>query len=174
VMFLCANFCAQTVMVHIVPHATDIGVSVAAAASVLSISGLLTIASKLALGSVIDRIGSKRVAIIVLVLISASFLWLLAANELWMLYLFAVAFGISWGGFTVMQSPIVAEYFGLKAHGAILGLAIFAANIGGATGSLVAGRIYDMSSSYYWAFILCAVLGIAGLILSILLKVARK
>jgi MFS family permease len=150
------------------------GVPAAAAAFIVSVIGVVSIGGKLALGSIIDRIGSERVAIIVFVLVSVSFLWLLAADELWMLYLFAIAFGISWGGFAVAQSPILAEYFGLRAHGAIFGLAILGANIGGAAGSLVAGRIFDISDSYYWAFIICAILGILGLMLSLFLKVARK
>ncbi|MDD5127404.1 MAG: MFS transporter [Dehalococcoidales bacterium] len=98
-LFFCMGFCFQTVMVHIVPHATDIGVSATAAAIILSVAGVLTIASKLTLGSTIDRIGSKKVAIIVFTLMSVSFLWLLIANDLWMLYLFAIVFGVTWGWF---------------------------------------------------------------------------
>ncbi len=174
VIGFCAVFCINTVMVHIVPHATDIGISAIAAATILSAFGFVTIGAKVGLGSIIDRIGSKRVVIIVFVTILVSFLWLLLADKLWMLYLFAVGFGVIWGGYAVVQSPLVAELFGLRAHGAIFGLASFATQIGGATGSLVAGRIFDISGSYYWAFILCAILGILGLILSILLKTARK
>jgi MFS family permease len=174
VMCLCAYFCIQTVMVHTVPNTTDIGVSAAAAATVLSVVGVVSIGGKIIAGSSVDRIGNKRVAIIVFALMAVSFLWLLVANELWMMYLFAAIFGIGFGGYAVVQSPLVAEYFGLRAHGAIFGLASFAANIGGAMGSLVAGRIYDTSGSYHWAFILCAIIALGGLILSVLLKTARK
>ncbi|MDD4877113.1 MAG: MFS transporter [Dehalococcoidales bacterium] len=170
----CASFCVQNVVVHIVPHATDIGVSAAAAAIILSIVGIVNIGGKLGMGNFIDRIGSIRVLVIIFILLTVSFLWILLANELWMLYLFAVVFGAGYGGFAAVQSPLVAEYFGLKAHGAIFGLVIFAVQTGGAAGSLVAGYIYDIRSSYYWAFILCAILGIASLILSILLKPTRK
>jgi len=162
------------VVVHIVPHATDIGVAAAPAATILSVVGILSIGSRIGMGSIADRIGGRRVMIIVFALLSVSFLWLLLANELWMLYLFAVAFAVAYGGFSAVLSPIVAEFFGLRVHGTVLGLATFANTIGEATGSLVAGRIFDISGSYYWAFILSAILGVAGIVLSILLKAARK
>lgn len=169
VMFLCAIFCSQTVMVHIVPHVTDIGIPAAVAATILSVVGILSIGSKIGMGGIVDRIGNKRVMIVVLILMLASFLWVLLANQLWMLYLFAIAFGIVYGGLSVVQSPIVAEYFGLRAHGAIYGLVMFAAQVGGAIGSLVAGSVFDASGSYFWAFILCLILCGASLALSTLL-----
>ncbi|MDD4860194.1 MAG: MFS transporter [Dehalococcoidales bacterium] len=174
VIGFCAYFCLQTVMVHIVPHATDIGVSAAAAATILSAFGVLSIGGKLVLGGIIDRIGSKRVATIVFALMALSFLWLLMAKELWMLYCFAVVFGVGFGGFAVVQSPMIAEYFGLREHGAIFGLVSFANSIGSAAGPLAAGGTFDISGSYYGVFLLCTVLGVAGLIVSILLTTARK
>ena len=77
---------------------------------------------KIGLGSAGDRIGNKRVMVIMLVLMSVAFLWLRLASELRMLYLFAVVFALCYGGLTAMQSPIVAQFFGLGAHGTILGL----------------------------------------------------
>lgn len=173
VMFFCGAFGIQTVIVHIVNHATDIGISAATAATILSVVGVVGIGGRIGMGSIADRIGSRRAMIIVLTLMSASFLWLLSANELWMLYLFASAFAVAYGGHSALLSPIAAEFFGLRAHGMVFGLILFAVAIAEATGSLVSGRIFDISGSYYWAFILCAILGVAGAVLSILLKAAR-
>ena len=176
---ICAISCfsafgVQTVMVHIVAHATDIEITAAAAAFILSVIGVVSIGGKVGMGGLVDRIGIKRILIIIFILTTLSFVWLRIADELWMLYFFAALFGFSYGGFAAVQSPLVADFFGLKAHGAIFGVTMFALSLGGATGPLVAGRIFDTSGNYDWAFILCAALGIAGLILSILLKPTRK
>jgi MFS family permease len=96
------------------------------------------------------------------------------SGELWMLYLCAVIFGLGFGAFAAVQSPLVAEFFGLKSHGAIFSLFMFSQNLGGASGPLVAGIIFDANGSYQLAFILCAALSIFGLVLSILLKPVRK
>ena len=167
-------FGQQTVTVHIVAHATDIGISAIVATTILSVIGIVSIGGKVVMGIMGDRIGNRSVMIIVFVLISLGFLWLVFAGELWRLYLFAAIFGLSYGGFATVQSPLVADCFGLKAHGVLFGVISFATSSGGAVGSLVAGRIFDISGNYQWAFILCAILGTASLILSISLKVERK
>jgi MFS family permease len=174
IMSLFLLFCVQTVMVHIVAHATDLNISAATAATILSVIGIVNIGGDVVMGSLGDRIGSRNAMIIIFTLMSLSCLGAIFAGELWMLYLVAVVFGLSYGGFVAMQSPMVVDFFGLKALGAIFGLVMFATNIGGSSGPLVAGRIFDVSGSYTWAFILCTFLGLAGLTLSILLKTARK
>jgi MFS family permease len=174
VMSLFFVFTLHTVLVHIVAHATDIGISAAAAATILSIIGVASIISKIIMGSLGDRIGNRRTMILVFLLTTLSFLWLLFAGKLWMLYVFAAVFGLGYGGFATTQSPMVADYFGLRAHGTILGLVGFATTSGGAIGALVAGSIFDISGSYQWAFILCVIFVIASLTLAISLKAARK
>ncbi len=163
-----------TVMVHIVPHATDLGISVMIAANILAIIGGLNIVGRIGIGSVSDRAGRKSSLIIGFVLFLVALLWLQLARELWMLYLFAIIFGFGMGGVVALQSPVAAELFGLRAHGAILGAVVFGTATGGAIGSLLAGRIFDITGGYYLAFLVCAVLAIVGLILVWLLKPTRR
>ena len=158
------------VIVHIVPHAVDIGVSAVSAVSILSVIGGLTIAGGLLLGGTSDRIGKKQANIIAFVLMAVALFVLIAARELWMFYLFAVLFGFGWGGVSALMSPAVAELFGLKAHGAILGMVLFISTVGGGIGPLVAGRIFDITGSYQLVFLICAVFSVAGLILASLLR----
>jgi MFS family permease len=87
-----------------------------------------------------------------------------------MLYLFAVVFGLGYGGMIVSQSPIVAELFGLRAHGAILGAVVFGATTGGAIGPLVAGRIFDIIGNYQPVFLIYAGVSIISVILTVLLR----
>ena len=83
---------------------------------------------------------------------------LIAADNLWMLYLFAALYGISLWASGGIISPLVAEFFGLKAHGALFGATVLSAAVGGAIGPLVVGYIYDTTGSYRWAFALCLVI----------------
>jgi MFS family permease len=168
------GFSVQTIMVHVVAHATDINITAAAAALILSVIGIISICGKLAMGGLGDKTGNRYIVIIVSVLAILAFLWLRFAGELWMLYLFAVFFGLYYGGYAAIQSPLVAEYFGLKDHGAIFGLVMFALGIGSSIGPLIAGRIFDVSGNYDWAFVVCGFMGISILILSILLKPVKK
>ncbi len=163
-------FCANTIIVHIAPHAEDLGVSVTNAASMLSIIGGASIVGRLAMGSAGDRIGNKLALIICFLILLASLLWLIVAKELWMLYLFAAIYGVAHGGFFALISPIIAELFGTGSHGAILGTALFTSTIGGALGSVLSGHIFDVTGSYQLVFQICATMSVAGTILASLLR----
>jgi MFS family permease len=136
--------------------------------------GIVSIVTKVSMGNLADRTGNTVIFLIVSIITGLSFLWLRVSNELWMLYLFAVAMGFNYGSFSALNSPLVADFFGLKAHGTIFGLTMFALGIGGAIGPLVAGSIFDNTGSYDWAFVLCAILGGVNLVLAIFLRAARK
>jgi len=165
---------AQASIVHIVPHATDLGISPTVAAGIIAIFGGASIGGRVGMGGAADRVGKKKVLFIGYVLFLIAFLLIIPARELWALYLFAVIFGIAYGGGEVLMSPVVAELFGLKALGAILGATIFAATLGGTVAPLLAGYIFDVTLSYQLAFIVFAVLSIVALVLVLLLKPTKK
>ncbi|MFC1903622.1 MFS transporter, partial [Chloroflexota bacterium] len=130
--------------------------------------------SRIIMGSVADKIGSKLTLIISFILLLGALVWLLFARELWMLYLFAVIFGFSYGTQSAMTSPMVAEHFGLGSHGVVLGAIMLGVMGGVAVGPVLAGHIFDITDSYNLAFLIYAIAGIIGLILISLLKSTRK
>ena len=174
VLFLSHGVGQQAVIVHIAPHATDLGISTILAANILSIIGGLSIAGRVGMGSASDRIGIKSTLIIGLTLLSVALFWLVVAKELWMLYSSAILFGVGYGAMMALMSPIVAELFGLRAHGTILGVASFAMMIGGGTGPLMAGQIFDITGSYQLGFLLSAVLSVIALVMASLLRSTRR
>jgi len=84
--------------------------------------------------------------------------------------LFAVIYGIAHGGYFTTMSPIVAEFFGLNAHGVLFGIVAFSGTIGGAIGPILAGYIFDVTAGYDLAFWLCTLMSASGLLLLLLLK----
>lgn len=157
-------FCLMTILVHIVPHARDTGLSAARAAGVLSTIGGVSMIGRFVTGMAIDRVGSRRLMIGCFFLLIAGLLWLQAARSQWMLYLFAAVYGLAHGGFFTAISPIVAEWFGIVAHGAIFGLVAFFGTIGGAVGPILTGHIFDVTGNYrpaFWLITLTAGIGLA-------------
>jgi MFS family permease len=173
-LLFCLGFCISAVTVHIVPYATDVGISAISAANFLAALWGTGIIGNLVLGTVGDRMGNRHVFIISFVLMAATLIWLAWATEVWMLYLFAVVFGFARGGTGIAQSPLIAELFGLRAHGVIFGLAVLGYAFGSTTGPFVAGYIFDITTSYQMAFLISAVLGVIGLILSALLTPTKE
>jgi MFS family permease len=167
---LTSVFCTMLVVVHIVPFAQDLKFSAIRAALVLSIIGGVSMAGRFICGFTIDRIGSKIVMIFSFILLIFALLWLQIAKELWMLYLFAMIYGIAHGGFYTAISPMVAEFFGIKAHGALFGIVVFSGTFGGALGPFLAGYIYDVTAGYSLAIWMCTLISALGFTLIVLLK----
>jgi MFS family permease len=93
--------------------------------------------------------------------------WLTETKNVWMLYVFASLFGFSYGG-TVPLTPIIdAEFFGTRNLGAIMGLAGLGSTICGALGPFLGAYIFDLTGSYYLAFLLGAVAAAVATILAI-------
>ena len=173
-IFLAVIFCAQTILVHIVPHAVDLSISAINAAGIIATIGGASMVGRLVMGYADDRIGSKRAMIICFLILVAALLWLQWAKELWMLHLFGAVYGFSHGGFFALVSPLVAGLFGTHSQGVILGATLFSGTVGGAIGPVLAGRIFDITSSYQLAFLICIAVGIVGLILALLLRPISK
>jgi len=163
-------FCLNIIMVHIAAHATDLRFPETSAANILVIIGGASIAGRVTMGAFADRVGTKLAAVIAIVMFTAALFWLQLADELWMLYLFAIIFGFGYGGLVSLTSPLTADLFGLRSHGTILGVALFFGSMGQASGPFLAGKIFDASGSYQPAFLACGIMGIISIILALLLK----
>ncbi len=170
IMMFCFGFAVFAVLVHLVPHATDLGITATVAATILAASGALDIIGRIGLGSAADRIGNRQIFVISFILLAAALFLVVPATEIWMLLLFAAAVGVSHGGMGAAEAPLAAEYFGLKSHGLILGVIALGFTVGGAVGPSVAGYLYDISGNYSMAFITCGAFGALGLVLTLVLK----
>lgn len=169
-IYFCVGFGLHTVMVHIVIHATGLGIPAATAASILAIIGGMSTVGRITGGGASDRFGVKPSLVFDFILMLAALLWLVSAREMWMLYLFGVVFGFAYGGIAALQPLLTAELFGLSSLGVILGSVAFIYTIGGAVGPLLAGHIFDITGSYSLAFMICAAIGIVGVVLTVVLR----
>ena len=86
-----------------------------------------------------------------------------------MLYLFAILFGLSDWAISPVISLMVAELFGMRSHGEIYGAVFFSGTIGGAVGPVLAGHIFDITSSYHLVFLVCVAISVVSLILILVL-----
>jgi MFS transporter, OFA family, oxalate/formate antiporter len=155
------GFFYQMPIVHIVPYATDLKMSAVEAATIMTTIGLVGIPGRIGLGYISDKLTNRVTAGISFTVIGLSFVGLALVHSVWMLYVFAVIFGLLFG-IGVLLVPVVAEYFGFKELGLITGIVIFASSLGGAISPPLAGFIYDKLGNYTLAFVICAVAGITG------------
>jgi MFS family permease len=173
-IFFCYGFGLFAIVIHIVPHAIELGISAMSAAYILASRGGASILGNYVLGGVADRVGNRWIFIIGLIMMSAALFWLVTAREMWMLYLFIVVFGFFCAGMAASESPLVAGFFGLSSHGLIYGVVHLGFTVGAAAGPFVAGYIFDLTGSYQVAFMVCAVVSIIGIILAAMLRSTKR
>ena len=156
-MYVFHAFVVQMVMVHLKAYAIDFGIAEMTAATTLGLVGGTSIAGRIVIGSLSDRIGRKGCFFVAYLLMAVMLLWLIKARQPWQFYLFSSVYGFAYGGNVPLFPAVVADWFGMKFHGIIFGTLMLATGIGGAIGPLLAGYISDTRGSYNIAIIIGAV-----------------
>ncbi len=160
----------QVLMTHLAPHAVDVGMTAAVAASFVSVFAATSLVGRNLAGLAADRIGAGWTITIHLTATVVALGWLLFASEAWSLYAFAAFYGIAYGGIVPMQTVLAGELFGLRSLGIITATLMLSGSLGGAIGPPLAGAIFDNSGSYLWAFRICLILLVLAIICSVALR----
>ena len=130
---------------HVVFFATTQGVSLAAAAWILSIYTMTSVISRLFIPILADRWGAKAAMVVPYFLQGISVMLLFWAESPWQFYVFAAIFGIGFGG--EMSAFLIAnrQYYGMGPVRSIFGFQHLGSGLGMAAGGLIGGLIYDFS-----------------------------
>lgn len=154
-----------TVPLHIVIHGIDLGLSKTAAAALLSVTAAASVAGRLTVGALSDRITGKHAYTICFLPLIAGLSAMVLIGSPGPLFAAVAVYGFAHGGFFTVVATTVAEYFGTRAHGATFGAIVFFGTLGGAAGPILAGRIFDLTGDYGPAFSTLAALAALGLAL---------
>ena len=155
-----------TVPLHLPAHASDMGLTTPQAATLLSVVGAASVAGRLTIGKLSDVLGGRASYMFCLSLLALSLALLAATSAPLWLYPVVALYGFAHGAHFVVVSPTVAEYFGLKALGTIFGQVLFCGTVGAAFGPILAGRLFDTTGSYFWAFMTLCGLAILAILLA--------
>ena len=171
---LCVSIPVVMVMVHVVPFAINVGINETAAAGALALIGGLSIAGRIGMGTVAQKMGFKRVLIICTGACAVMFLWLLRVQSLWMIYSFAIIYGFFYGGHVPQIPGLIGYFFPGKSLTTIFGTLGAISSMGSILGPLVGGLVWDRTGSYGMAFIIGASFWALAAILALLLKPPQK
>lgn len=150
---------------------TQHGILAASAALALSVRGGASIIGRLGVGLAIDRISPERIQSLVLALAAAGTLILAFAGSTWTALAGAAVLGVGLGSEADVTPYLLARYFGRRHFSALYGLSWTAYAIGGATGPLWVGHLYDRAGAYLPRFIVyLAAVAFGAVILSFFLQ----
>ena len=146
-MMILASFCTFLPYVHIVPAARDMGLSLKSRTLLIGLIGIGNIFGRFVLAGLGDRIGALRLLAILTFAVAGSFVPWAMANGMVMLALFAVLFGMSYGGCVGLYPAVAADLFGTRHIGAMLGYLYTAVGVAALLGP-VTGFVFDRTGSY--------------------------
>jgi len=141
------------------------GASQVGAAALVGFIGAASIAGRLALGAIADRTGIIGLYKASMLLLGLSYgLWIFSHSYA-VLVLFAITMGAAYGGMIALSPAVVAELFGVRGLGAMLGALYTGSSISALSGPPLAGFIIDRTGNYLWAAILGGATGIIGFLI---------
>ena len=147
------------VLAHQVRFAEDAGYSSMFSVSIFALFGVTLFLGQ-SCGFLSDRLGREIVGTLAAVLSIAALTALGAVRDTsapWLLYLYAICFGLGGGLFTPTIYAGAADIFGGPHFGAVSGLLLTGMGVGAVFGPWLGGYIYDRSGTYLPAFVLCGI-----------------
>jgi MFS family permease len=168
-------FTFQLLAAHLVRFAMDVGISPSASALSLSLIGGCSIPSRIISGHLAERLAWRRLLALSFFGMAGSITWLLLVRETWMLFSFALLYGIFHGARMASQTGVLPEIFGPASLGRLIGASSAVSQLCGAFAPYLAGVIFDAAGSYSFAFMGITVLLVtAGLVATRLRPQATK
>jgi predicted MFS family arabinose efflux permease len=168
-------FSENGLVTNLAPILTQHGVLAATAALALSVRGGAGIIGRLGIGFAIDRVSPERIQSLVLALAAAGTLILAFASSAWAALLGAAVLGVGLGSEADVGPYLLARYFGRRHFSMLYGLTWTAYAVGGATGPLWVGHLYDRAGAYLPRFIVyLAGVALGAVILSFFLQSAMS
>ncbi|MQG84748.1 MAG: MFS transporter [SAR202 cluster bacterium] len=171
------SFGNQMNLVHQQPALKSIGYSLSAVALIVTIFGGIQVFGRLGSGWIGDRIGRSFLLMISFLLMGVGWIGLLFATPevIFFITLYLLFYTAGQSAHTATDQTVVADFFGITRFATIKGSMQLIALVGGITGPIMAGRIYDIYGSYDIAFIiLCPVVSLGTLCVFMARKLSPK
>ena len=162
------------ILVAVIPMAVNQGLTLVQASGILSIIAIVSISSRFAAPIIGDKFGSKPIIFLSFLGQGLSVLILLGANSVFDFYLFAVMFGIPYGGEGTVIPVINKQYYGRFPMGTTYGWQLFGAGIGMAIGGFVPGILFDYLGNYNFAIWVSSLSSLWGAVIVLMLRKTDK
>lgn len=134
--------------------------------SIFGLMGVISIGGRILFGYLADVMNRQMVFAWVQIISALGIFALLAMHDAstpWLLYTYAVCYGLGQGSRALVLSAISADIFHGKHFGAIFGYFTFSIGLGGAIGAWLGGFLFDVTHSYtlpFWVSLACLIVSV--------------
>ncbi len=163
-------FSVTMVTTHIMPYLEHLGYSRHTASFMAMMIPVISIVGRLGIGWISDQTAYRAIIILILLGQLAGIILFLYSNLFFLLILFVILFGVTYGGIVVIRLIALRDYYGTASIGSILGLCFGLTSAGSVAGPLFAGWIFDTTGNYSLAWILAGTLLLVSIPLVAIMK----
>jgi MFS family permease len=147
------RFMALTsVVVHIMPHLSMIGILRSRAGFIAASIPLLSVIGRFVFGWLGDIFDKRRITMLAFFLMALGMLALAFTHWPGMLLVFLLLFSFGFGGITVLRGTIIREYYDKRIFGSMMGIMMGFAAAGGIIGPTFTGWVFDVSRDYHFVW----------------------
>jgi MFS family permease len=172
--FLLVGIGISSVIAHMIPMLTDRGISPQMAAFCQMSLGLGLIFGRVISGYLMDRFFAPYIAaLFTLMFVVGAAILAMGVNN-YLIFIAAVAIGLSMGSEISETAYLVSRYFGPKAYGMIYGIMFAAFQLGSSIGPPALGKYFVVNGNYVNALWVLAGLAFIGAVLVAMLGAYPK
>jgi len=151
------------ILVYLIPLAAQEGVPFVASAIIFTVMTAVSVPFRLVVPVFAEKIGVRSVMMIFFFLQGITVIMLFWTHEQWMFYLFALAFGIGYGGESGGFPILNRRYYGHAPQGSPHGFQMLGAGLGMALGGWIGGVIFDITGGYDLALTISVIASFVGM-----------
>ncbi|ALP36942.1 MFS transporter [Paenibacillus sp. IHB B 3084] len=153
-----------------------IGMSAAAATTVVSVLALFNTGGRIVAGYISDKIGRINTLAFssVFSVIGLTLLYFSGEGSVLTFYIGISVIGLCFGALMGVFPGFTADQFGVRNNSVNYGIMFIGFATAGYFGPSIMSHVYSTDSSYQRAFVIAAVLGITGLVLTFVYKLAAR
>ncbi len=155
------------VSLHLVPFFVDLGISPVAAAGFAGSVGIMSIPGRFGLSTIGDYINKRYILVICMLCLSLGVFLLSIMDSLTGVILALILYSSSQGGSAVIPNALMADYFGIKHYGTIMGFRSILVTFGVIAGPIISGATFDNYGSYKFAFMFFAFINLIAFVMVI-------
>jgi MFS family permease len=157
-------------LLHVASHAQDIGYTSTQGAYLLVCIMGLSFVGRLGMGFFADRIGGLNAMLIGSAMQALGSLVLIPFDNMIVLYLGAILFGLGFGGLVPMYAVALRSIYPPHSIGWRVGAIFLFGATGMAFGGQLAGTMFDGMETYRWAFAVGFAFNVVNLVILLLVK----
>lgn len=163
-----------SILTFVVPHMIHVGIDPVQASGAFGIIGIMSAVGSFIFGIVSDRLGRRVTIFATTVGMALSFFVAsILPPNLNLLYLWAVLYGIAYGGAPEQYAAIITDYFGRGNSTTLFGFITLGGGIGGGLFPLIGGWLVDITGAYHSTLLFLAG-GMCVAALTILITVSPR